>query len=256
MNILILEDEIPAYEKLVLYIQEYYSSQVTYDWSRSIGNAKQLLIQNQYDFILSDIQLLDGLAFDLFDQINLSSPIIFCTAYDTFLLDAFKANGIAYILKPYSKGELSEALCKYETLIASSRSAFQTNNEVFKDLKELITSEKKQFLNRFVVKKGNGIKLIDVDTISLIEACGDFCKITDKNGNTHSISQSIGILEDQLTPKSFFRINRSQIINIQHITAMDTHSKNRLLIILTGIGQGVVTSSSKTSEFRKWVQFS
>ncbi|TSE07107.1 MULTISPECIES: LytR/AlgR family response regulator transcription factor [Aquimarina] len=255
MNILILEDEIPAYEKLKLYLAEYFGTDFMQDWSRSVVEAKVLLSEHQYDLILSDIQLLDGIAFDLFDHINISSPIIFCTAYDTFLLDAFKTNGIAYILKPYSKEELSEALRKYETLIALPKHSRSLNKEVFKELKELITPENKQFLKRFVVKKGNGIKLIDTETISLIDACGDFCKITDHNGNINSISQTIGTLSDQLDPKMFFRINRSQIININHIKVMDSHSKNRLLIILDGIEQGVITSSNTTPAFRKWVQF-
>ena len=129
------------------------------------------------------------------------------------------------------------------------------DKNVFKELKELMTPEKRQFLKRFVIKKGNGIKLIDTSTISLIEAYGDFCKITDIKGNIHRAAQKIGTLTDQLDPKVFFRINRSQMVNINHIKAMDSHSKNRLLIILDGVDQSVITSSSTTSAFRKWVQF-
>jgi DNA-binding LytR/AlgR family response regulator len=255
MHILILEDEIPAYDKLELYLTKYFESHLTLDWSRSVHEASTLLSKHQYDLILSDIQLLDGNAFDLFDQIPISSPIIFCTAYDTFLLDAFKTNGIAYILKPYSKEELSEALRKYEILIALPKKTPSVDKNVFKELKELMTPEKRQFLKRFVIKKGNGIKLIDTSTISLIEAYGDFCKITDIKGNIHRAAQKIGTLTDQLDPKIFFRINRSQMVNINHIKAMDSHSKNRLLIILDGVEQSVITSSSATSAFRKWVQF-
>lgn len=131
MHILILEDEIPAYEKLELYLTEYFESDLTLDWSRSVNEATALLSKHQYDLILSDIQLLDGNAFDLFDQMPISSPIIFCTAYDTFLLDAFKTNGIAYILKPYSKEELSEALRKYETLIALPKNTPSVDKNVF-----------------------------------------------------------------------------------------------------------------------------
>ncbi|WP_103072383.1 LytR/AlgR family response regulator transcription factor [Aquimarina sediminis] len=255
MNILILEDEIPAYEKLTLYLTKCLTTPFTHHWSRSVEKALKLLRENKYDLIFSDIQLLDGIAFDIFDQTPLATPIIFCTAYDTFLLEAFKTNGIAYILKPYSEQEFSEAIHKYKTLIPLSKNSSSLDHGIYKNLKELIDPEKRQFLKRFVIKKRNGIKLIDTDTISLIEACGDFCKITDQKGGIHNTTQNIGSLTNQLDPNVFFRINRSQMVNINHIKAMDNHSKNRLIIVLNGVEQGVTTSSSTTSAFRKWVQF-
>ena len=88
MNILIIEDEIPAYKKLVSYLNQYFENGYSHHWSRSIEDGKEFLKDNEYDFILSDIQLLDGLSFDLFEAVKPKSPIIFCSAHDEYLFQA------------------------------------------------------------------------------------------------------------------------------------------------------------------------
>lgn len=101
MKILILEDEIPTYQKLIKCLDIFFDIKISHDWGRSISDGEKLLNENTYDFILSDIQLLDGTSFDLFNKIKIDAPIIFCSAHDEFLFQAFNTNGIAYILKPF-----------------------------------------------------------------------------------------------------------------------------------------------------------
>lgn len=253
MNILVLEDEIPAYQKLITYLDTYLGTEYTHDWSRSISDGKKFLSNNTYDFILSDIQLLDGLSFNLFDSVVVNCPIIFCSAYDEYLFQAFNTNGIAYILKPYSQNDFKKALEKYESLFKKGLYK-EMDHATINALKSILLGGEIQYKKRFVIKRVKGIQLLNVMDISIIEASGDFCIATDINGKKHSIMQKIGAIVELLNPKKFFRINRSQIIHIQYIDAIENHFKNRLLIKMQAVNEKVMTSSSNTSDFRKWIE--
>lgn len=253
MNILILEDEIPAYQKLINYLNDVFGDNFTHDITRSIADGKEFLAKNQYDFILSDIQLLDGISFDLFDEVKIDCPIIFCSAHDEYLFKAFNTNGIAYILKPYSKSDFNKAIEKYQALFKQG-DYNKLNSDTLSNLKSALQEENTSYKKRFVIKKAKGIQLLNVTDISLIEASGDFCIATDKTGKRHTISQNLGSIFQQLNPAKFFKINRSEIINIDFIENIESHFKNRLLITLQGVKEKPMTSSSTTSDFRKWLE--
>ncbi len=253
MNILILEDEIPAYQKLVTHLEECFGENIRHDWSRSIADGKVFLETKTYDFILSDIQLLDGLSFDLFDEVTVDCAILFCSAHDEYLFQAFNTNGIAYILKPYSQNDFKKAIEKYQSLF--KQGDYNTlNHSTLHALKSALKEEQIHYKKRFVIKRAKGIQLLNVSDISIIKASGDFCMATDSEGKTHPISYSIGVLEEQLPPKKFYRINRSEIINIDFINNIESHFKNRLLLTMIGSSEKVMTSSATTSEFRKWIE--
>ena len=254
MNILILEDEIPAYEKLLRYLEIYFQDDLRYDWARGVSEAKKyLLADNQYDVILSDIKLLDGTPFDLFKEITINCPIIFCSAYDEYLLEAFEGNGIAYLLKPYTQEDLERAFKKYNTLFKQTTYK-PLDREVMEQFMKMFEQKDKHYKERFVIKTAQGIHLLLVKDISLIEATGTFCKLIDYKGTTHLLFQSIGGLMEKLNPRKFFRINRSEIINIEFIESMESHFKNRLLLQMKGGKKKVVTSSSITPNFRIWLE--
>lgn len=253
MKILILEDEIPAYKKLQTFVNEYFEIEVAHDWARSNKDAKTFLEKHEYDFILSDIQLLDGISFDLFNDIDISAPIIFCSAHDEYLFQAFNTNGIAYILKPYTKLDFQKAIEKYRALF--NQGDYSTlNKQTITELKSALKEEHTNYKKRFVIKKAKGIQLLNVSDINLIEASGDFCIATDNEGKRHTISQNLGSIHQQLHPNKFFKINRSEIINIDYIENIESHFKNRLLIKMSNIKEKVMTSSSTTSDFRKWLE--
>ena len=253
MNILILEDEIPAYQKLINYLTVYFEEKFTHDLARTIKDGKDFLANNSYDFILSDIQLLDGISFDLFDEIQSTAPIIFCSAHDEYLFKAFNTNGIAYILKPYSKADFNKAIEKYQALF-NQGNYNKLNHETLSNLKSALQEENTSYKKRFVVKKANGIQLVNTSDISLIEASGDFCIATDNQGKRHTISQTLGSIFEQLSPAKFFKINRSEIISIDYIENIESHFKNRLLLTITGAKEKPMTSSSTTADFRKWLE--
>lgn len=253
MNILILEDEIPAYQKIISNLNHYFNEKITHHWARSNKDGLVFLKENNYDFILSDIQLLDGVSFDLFNKIIINCPIIFCSAHDNYLFEAFNTNGIAYLLKPYTENDFKKALDKYQSLF-KQKNYKKLNSTVLDELKFALKDEYSNYKKRFVIKKTKGIYLLQVSDISLIEANGDFCILTDCNGKRHTLSQNIGVIITQLSPKKFFRINRSQIVHIDFINGIENHFKNRLLINIQGSKEKVMTSSSTTSDFRKWLE--
>ncbi|QHI35686.1 Sensory transduction protein LytR [Kordia antarctica] len=253
MRILILEDEIPAYEKLVANLETYFEESFLHDWARSNEKAREFLSQHTYDFILSDIQLLDGISFDIFNSVQIDCPIIFCSAHDEYLFEAFRTNGIAYILKPYTKEDITQALNKFQSFFKTE--SFQPiHNDTIDLLKSALKQEEIHYKKRFVIKKSKGIQLLNVSDISLIEASGDFCMAIDHLGKKYPISHNLGTIHEMLNPLKFFRINRSQIAHIEYIENIESHFKNRLLLQLTGLKEKVMTSSSTTSGFRKWLE--
>ncbi|WP_405294568.1 LytR/AlgR family response regulator transcription factor [Algibacter sp. Ld11] len=253
MKILILEDEIPAYQKLVSFVNAYFEEEIPHHWARSISDGKSFLRDNTYDFILSDIQLLDGVSFDLFNDVSINTPIIFCSAHDDYLFQAFNTNGIAYILKPYTESDFKKAVEKYQSLFKQGHYT-ALNQETITELKSALKDEQTHYKKRFVIKKAKGIQLLNVSEITKIEASGDFCIASDLKGKKHTISQNLGTINEQLQPNKFFKINRSEIICIDAIENIESYFKNRLLITIAGLKEKVMTSSSTTSDFRKWLE--
>ena len=253
MKLLILEDEIPAYQKLINCLDHFFDKKISHNWARSNKEGKQFLADNTYDFILSDIQLLDGISFDLFENTIINCPIIFCSAHNEYLFQAFNTNGIAYILKPFSQDDFDKALEKYQSLFKQG-DYNDLNSDTLSNLKTALAEENTVFKKRFVIKKAKGIQLLNVTDINLVEASGDFCIATDKDGKRYSISQTLSAIFQQLNPTKFFKINRSQIVNIDGIENIESHFKNRLLITITKVKDKVMTSSSTTSDFRKWLE--
>lgn len=251
MNILIIEDERPAFKKLLNYISHYFGASFKHTHVRSVKDGIAALEKaEKYNLVFADIKILGGTSFDIFNQVIFSTPIIFCTAYDEHLLKAFQTNGIAYILKPYSQEELEETIRKFEALF----DAKTYNKSIFQEFKLLLENQQNTYKKRFTIKKKEGIKLIDVENICLIEAFGDLCRLYDNNGKLHSISKGLGAVYRELNPNRFFKVNRSQIVHIDYIVNITPHSKNRLYLKIKNINDQVVTSSNTTKDFRVWLE--
>lgn len=254
MKILILEDEIPAYEKLrSLVLAEIQEAEII-GWARSNAEAQRLLQEHpMIDLILSDIELLDGPSFKTLETTPVSCPIIFCTGFDKYVLRAFQTNGIAYLLKPYSAAQFREAHQKYLTLF-KPQTQTGISAPLLSELKEILTADKRSYRRRFTVKKKEGIKLLETKKVICFEANGDFCRATDERGEKHTINHSLADIEAQVDPNDFFRINRSQILNIDYIENIEGQAKNKLCIKMQGVPQVFLTSSSKTPDFRRWLE--
>lgn len=251
MNILILEDELPAYKKLLVYLTHIFGDKLSHSHARTVKSGIAILSKpHTFELILSDIKLLDGTSFEVFDQVAVAIPIIFCTAYDTHLLEAFRTNGIAYILKPFSQEEIEHSIEKYQTLFPKK----SIENSLFDDFQRLLIQERNSYKKRFAIKKKQGIHLLQTQDINFVEAFGDLSRIIDKEGRLHTVSTNIGALIQELAPEQFFRINRSQIVHIKYIEKIEPYTKNRLALFMTGQKEAIYTSTTTTKAFRKWLE--
>lgn len=252
MKVLIIEDEIPAAEKLSRYLAKYDASIVVNAHLTSVKDAVQWLLEKQdtVDLIFMDIQLTDGLSFQIFQQVNIRKPVIFITAFNEFALDAFKVNSIDYLLKPITFTDLSASLKKLENL----REQLQWNPQKTEQLQEtFVTPKTTAYKNRFMVKLGDHIRSITADQIALFYADGRDVYLVTTQSRKFIIDYTLETLEDLLEPKTFFRINRTYILNINSIKDVIVYSNSRLKITLTQeFDKEIVVSREKVGPFKEW----
>ena len=255
MKILLLEDEKLAAQKLLQLLYAYFEHELEIKWVQSVQQGLKYLKENgDPDLILSDIELLDGKVFRLYEKYEVKSPIIFATAYDQYLLEAFQTNGIAYLLKPYSDEELKKALDKYLKLFHSEDKGQALNATMIEELKSALASSQKEYKKRFTIKKTSGIFLLKTEDIAYFTASDDLVFAMDTKNKRHVVNYRMSDLEDILDPAIFFRINRSDIININFIEKMEAYFGNRLVVSMKNNTVGLKTSGPKTAAFRKWVE--
>jgi DNA-binding LytR/AlgR family response regulator len=197
-----------------------------------------------------DIQLTDGLSFQIFQQADVQKPVIFTTAFNEFALDAFKVNSIDYLLKPITFTDLSASLKKY----SSFRDQFQWKKEDQEHLrKTFIALETKSYKTRFMVKLGEHIRSVTTDQISFFYADGREVYLVTSQNKKFIIDYTLESLENVLDPKLFFRLNRTFILNINGIKDVLVYSNSRLKIILTqDFEKEIIVSREKVSEFKEW----
>lgn len=251
MNVVIVEDEYPAAEKLGRYLNRYDKGIVVLAALTSITDSVNWFKENlgKVDLIFMDIQLSDGLSFSIFKEVDITKPIIFTTAYDEYALKAFEVNSIAYLLKPITFPDLSAALEKYKTL---KKSSVESSMYHFKELLEDI-STKKAYKKRFMVKIGGHIRSILADQIVYFYAEGRNAYITTKEGRNLIIDYKLEELEDLLDPDKFFRVNRTFIVNIDSLTEVLVHSNSRLKIVMELTSdKEIIVSREKVGVFKQW----
>lgn len=252
MKVVIIEDEVPAAEKLERYLAKYDASIQVLAKLTSIKDSVNWLQENQdnVDLLFMDIQLIDGLSFQIFQQVTVRKPVIFITAFNEFALDAFKVNSIDYLLKPITFTDLSASLTKLQNL----RDQLQWNKEKTEQLQEAFSTPKtKDYKTRFMVKLGDHIRSITADQICLLYAEGrDVYLVTNQN-RKFIIDYTLETLEDLLEPKNFLRINRTYILNINSIKDVLVYSNSRLKITLTQeFDKEIIVSREKVSVFKEW----
>lgn len=250
LKVAIIEDEIPAAEKLVILLKKYDPEITIVGKAGSIETSIKLLneYQDEIDLLFMDIQLTDGLSFDIFEHINYNKALVFITAFDHYALDAFRANAIDYLLKPITYKSLSDCLAKIDSLRAN------LGKESI-DLKTMlhVIQSKKTYKDRFMVKVGDKIYSITADNIELIFAEGRDAYVITKENKKYIIDHTLESLEDTMNPTQFFRINRSCIVPINSIENVLVYSNSRLKITLLHFHQKeLIVSREKVSSFKAW----
>lgn len=250
MNIIIIEDEKPAarllqrkIEKLGLEVnQMLHSVEEAVSWFRSHKHP---------DLIFLDIQLSDGLSFEIFEQIDIKSAIIFTTAFDEYALRAFKLNSIDYLLKPIDEEELSIAITKFKNqLQKSSVSSFDF--EMIK--KMLLGTESKEYKKRFSVKIGQQLKVIPIDEVECFYSENKGTYLHTFENRNYLLDGTLEQIEVELDPKDFYRVSRKFIIPLKAIKEIQVYSNSRLKVILPSYKDDeVVVSREKVTDFKAWI---
>ena len=249
INILIIEDEEPAANRLKKMVTELEPNANVLD-NISVNSAITWFKQNpQPDLIFSDIQLSDGLSFEIFKNIEVQCPVIFITAYDQYAIDAFKVNSIDYLLKPIKKDDLETALNKFKKLTTTTAAPMDISKVL-----EVFNQPKSEYKTRFIVRYGEHIKTIKIEEVAYFYTEDKINFLTTNEGRRYTIDYNLDNLESMLNPKTFFRINRQFIISIHAISEMFTYSKSRVLVKLNPPSKHeTIVSTERSGDFKLWL---
>ncbi|MDT0607108.1 LytR/AlgR family response regulator transcription factor [Croceitalea rosinachiae] len=251
MNIIIIEDEKPAARRLARLLNDLNVEVST--MLHSVEEAIEWFQNNEHpDLIFLDIQLSDGLSFEIFDIIEVKSAIIFTTAYDEYALQAFKLNSIDYLLKPIDDEELEKAVKQFKELQPEKEKI----SVDFEDIKKLLVNPlEREFKKRFTAKVGQHIKIINADEVECFysENKGTYAATTD--GRNYLLDNTLENLEEELSPKLFFRVSRKFYVNINHIKDIISYTNSRLQIKLNSYKeQEIIVSRERVKDFKLWLE--
>ena len=242
MNAIIIEDEYLAAAELERLLGEVAPEITILTKLDSVSESVKWLKKNKADVIFMDIHLGDGQSFDIFEQVEVTAPVIFITAYDEYALKAFKYQGIDYILKPFDKEELQQALNKLESLSPTNTPFPVASLTVYQE--------------RFLVTVGTKMKSVTVGDVAYFMADGKYLVLFTRDGQNYILDQTISGIETKLNPAQFFKINRKFIISYNSIKEMVKYSNSRIKFVLTPVppaGFETIVSSERIQEFKQWL---
>jgi DNA-binding LytR/AlgR family response regulator len=252
MRVLIIEDEAPAAKRLIKLLEAIIPEMELVERLDSVERSISFLEKNPaLDLIFMDIQLADGLSFDILSAIKIQTPIIFTTAFDQYTLKAFKVNSIDYLLKPIDEKELAEAIQKYKNLHASAQSSPDISDKVLQMISDL---QKTKFKERLLIKRGQQLNSLKTDLIAYCFADGKLCWAVDKQHQKHLLEQNLSQLEAQLDPARFFRINRNLLVHIDAIQKVHIWLGGRLKLEFSAPPPTeTIVSRERVNEFKEWL---
>lgn len=249
MQVLIIEDEIPAAKQLERLLKNALPEAQIHGPLASIEESIAWLDKNPSpDLMFLDIHLADGPSFAIFKDRPIEVPIIFCTAYDQYALEAFKVNSIDYLLKPIDPDELYSAIAKFLKLRQNN---LPLNGEL---LKELLEPQPKKLKERFVIKRNDKLVMVEVKDIDFFLSSGGTTFLQNKAGEQLIIDPSLDQIEGYLDNKRFYRINRKYLIALDSIADIYSYSSSRLHLTLNNCrDEDIFVSRDKTSDFKAWL---
>lgn len=250
MNIIIIEDEKPA-ARLLQRKVEKLGLQIT-TLLHSVEESIHWFQNNAHpDLIFLDIQLSDGLSFEIFENIEINSAVIFTTAYDEYALRAFKLNSIDYLLKPIDEEELETAVNKFKARNSSAPS-LSLDFEMIK--KMLVNPIDRTFKKRFTIKMGQQLKMINIDEVECFFSENKGTYLHTFENRNYLLDSTLEQLETELDPQNFFRVSRKFIIPMKGIKEIQLHSNSRLKVILPSYKEDeVIVSREKVTDFKNWL---
>lgn len=251
MKILIIEDEPEAASRLSNLLRELKPGTTIIGSLDSVRGAVKWLTDNPSpDLVFMDIQLADGLSFEIFERVEIKAPVIFTTAYNEYALKAFKVNSIDYILKPLDKEEVAAAFRKYENLTGQS----QSRDKMIESIGTAMQMLTKRFKERFVIKVGEHLRSIDVNDIIYFYSQEKTTFAQGSDSRKHILDFTLDQLEGLLNPARFFRINRKYIVSVDSIRDMISHTNSRLKLLLkSSDDDDVIVARERVQEFKDWL---
>lgn len=252
MKVLIIEDEKPSARRLQRMLAAL--NVAVEDMLHSVAEAIEWFHNNEHpDLIFLDIQLSDGLSFEIFDAVAVKSAIIFTTAYDEYALKAFKLNSVDYLLKPIDDEDLEFALSKFKDRVPKPQDVSLN----FEDIKKLLsaTPVEREYKKRFTTKIGQHIKMIPIDEIECFysENKGTYAATLDKRN--YLLDTTLELLENELEPQTFFRVSRKYFVNINAIKDIVSYTNSRLQIKLNNWNeQDIIVSRERVKDFKTWIE--
>lgn len=250
MKVVIIEDETPAANRLAKMLQSADSRLEVEARLDSVEAGVKYFNENQHpDLVFMDIQLADGLSFDIFSQTTVNAPVIFTTAFDQYTLRAFKVNSIDYLLKPVDETELKNALDKYRQFHGKETTGMP--DKIMQVLKELQAG---QYKERLIIRRGSQLSYLKTASTACCFADGKLCYAVDFDNHKYLLENNLSQLEEQLSPRQFFRINRALMVNIDAIKKVHTWPGNRLQIEFPWAAPAdAVVSRERVVGFREWL---
>ena len=248
LNTIIIEDEKSARQNLINLLLNIDTNVNVVAQLSSVKESLEYFSKSpQADLIFCDVQLEDGLSFEIFSKIEIRTPVIFITGYDQFVMNAFEYNGIDYLLKPVSEEELQKAIIKYRKLEKHFSNQPSLNNLV-----QYVTTRKKM---RLIVKKGMENISLRLEDIVLFFTENKIVYVVDQWGKKYLVDKNLGELEEDLDTTIFFRANRQYIVNINYIKGFKPYEKVKLQIDLIpcDLNYCIIISQETAPAFRKWM---
>ncbi len=248
MKVVIIEDEQPAVRKLTRLLGEIDPDIEIVDILQSVEQTINWFLHNPVpDLMFMDIQLEDGLCFEIFEKSHIKTPVIFTTAYDEYILKAFKVNSVDYLLKPIALMELKNALEKFRE--------YHSHNTNFTRIESVLNQIQSRTKERFLVKIGEHYKSVPTTDISCfyIRERSNFILVN--TGKNYPVEYSLDRIEQLVDSRLFFRVNRNYIVNFSAIQDIIAYSSNRLKIVLKNRNENdeILVSRERVSEFKRWM---
>lgn len=244
---IIIEDEPPAARRLTNMLAKCHKEISVVGYADSIKSTVTLL-QNSpaHDLIFMDVQLGDGLSFDIWKQVEVARPVIFTTAYDDYTLDAFKVNSIDYLLKPIDQEDLDQSITQYHTYGLATRN---------QGIKEIVTQlDTTPLRQRFLVKKGNHLTVVSIDQVAYLYSEDGYTHLVTSSGHKHLVDQTLDALSQELEPSLFYRISRKMIVSALAITSIHPYLNSRLKLHLSPTTTvDTIVSRDRVRDFKAWL---
>ena len=251
MRVIIIEDEAPAASRLGRMLQDLGKGievLATLDSVETSVNYFRSVEAGNVDLLFMDIQLADGISFSIFEQVQLAQPVIFTTAFDHYVLKAFKVNSIDYLLKPVDAGELTMAVEKFQKLHAGNGGLAGKIDQLVKEMNST------KYRERLLIKRGQQLTYIKTAAMAHCHADGKLCYATDFNGNSHLLDNNLQQLEATVNPRQFYRVNRQLLVNIEAIRKVHTWLGGRLkLEVLPPTQADTIVSRERVNGFKDWL---